>query len=205
MLRSGLLLLVGMAPIWPAVAQNRPLDVPTRDVTATYRMEGGPPGAGPQTMTMSYSVNGQKMRIGQDNAGYTIMDGAAGRTYVVSIPQKSYFEVPFDRAELSFIPPGMTFSRAGTATVAGQRCTVWHTREGSITSSACITADGVMLRAEEPGPGGQSQKIVATSVNYGPQPASLFQPPAGYKQVQPPAPPPGGMPGQGPGASPGQQ
>lgn len=200
-----LLLLIGLAPIWPAMAQQKPLDVPTRDVTATYRLEGGPPGAGQQTMTMAYQVAGEKMRIGQANQGFTIMDGQARRTYVVNIPQRAYFEVPYDPADRSFIPPGMTFTRGGTDTVAGLTCTIWQTREANQTSSACITADGLMLRAEEPGPNGQTQKIAATSVQYGPPPAGTFRVPAGYKQVQPP-PPPGEMPpGQMPGAPPGQQ
>jgi hypothetical protein len=198
-MRTGLLVLLGLAPIWPALAQQRPLDIPTRSVTATYRLEGGPPGAGPQTMTMWYDREGDKMRIGQDNQGYTVMDGATRRTYVVNIPQHSYFEVPFDPAQRNFVPPGMRFTKDGTKTVAGLTCTEWVANVQGHASSACITADGVMLSAEQQGPGGQTQRIVATSVSYGPQPASLFQPPTGYQRVQPPP-----MPGPGGPGAPGQ-
>lgn len=200
--RAGLLVLVALAPVWPALAQDRPPDVPTRDVTATYRVEGGPPGAGPQTIRMSYKVNGDRMRIDEDHVTYTIMDGASRRTYVVNVPEKAYFQVPFDPdQERGALPPGTKFTRMGTDTVAGLPCTIWRAQIDSSTSSACITSDGVMLRSEQPGPEGAVERLVATSVEYGPPPDSLFQPPAGYTRVQAPPMGPGGMPGgAGPGA-----
>lgn len=197
LVRTGLVILFGLAPIWRATAQERPVDVPTRSVSATYRLEGGPPGAGQATMSMWYDANRDKMRIGEGGHGYTIMDGAARRTYVVNIPQRSYFEVPFDPAQRNFVPPGMRFTKDGMRSVAGQTCTVWQAAAQGHTSSACITSDGVMLSAEQHGPGGQTERITATSVSYGPQPASLFVPPTSYRLVQPP-------PMRGAGMPPGQ-
>jgi hypothetical protein len=204
--RAGLLVLVGSAPVWPAAAQDRPPDVPTRDVTATYRVEGGAPNSGPQTIKMSYKANGDRMRVDEDHVSYTIMDGTTKRTYMVSTPERSYMEAPFDpQAERGFVPPGLKFSREGTDTVAGLPCTVWKAQMQNNTSTACITADGVMLRAEQGGgaPGEPAQRIVAVSVDYSPQPDSLFVPPAGFRRVQPPPGPPGGMQGGPQGGPPG--
>lgn len=209
-MRAALLVLVGLAPVWPVAAQDRPPDVPTRDVSATYRVEGGPPGAGPQTIKMSYKASGDRMRIDEDHVTYTIMDGATRRTYVVNVQERAYFQVPFDPAEeRGALPPGTKFTRLGTDTVAGLPCTIWRAQIDSSTSTACITADGVMLRSEQPGPEGATQKMIATSVDYSPQPDSLFQPPTGYNRVQAPSMgpgegmPPGGAPGAMPGAPPG--
>lgn len=199
--RTGLLVLVGLAPVWPAAAQDRPPDVPTRDVTATYRIEGGAPNSGPQTIRMSYKADGDRMRVDEDHVDYTIMDGTTKRSYMVMSQNRTYMEQPFDpQAERGFIPPGLKFSREGTDTVAGLPCTIWKAQMQNNSSTACITSDGVMLRAEQGGgPGGATQRIVAVSVDYSPQPDSLFVPPAGFKRVQPPPGPPGGMQGGPPG------
>lgn len=207
-MRAGLLVLVGLAPVWPAAAQDRPPDVPTRDVSATYRVEGGPPGAAPETIKMAYKANGDKMRIDEDHVTYTIMDGADRRTFVVNVPEKAYFQVPFNpEEERGALPPGTKFARMGTDTVAGLPCTIWRAQIDSSASTACITADGVMLRSEQPAPDGSVQKMIATSVEYSPQPDSLFQAPVGYKRVQGPpmspgaAVPGGAMPGAPPGGA----
>jgi hypothetical protein len=201
--RAGLLVLVGLAPVWPALAQDRPPDLPTRDVSATYRFEGGAPNGAPQTIKMTYKVNGDRMRIDEDHVSYTIMDGSTKHSYMVMVPNKTYMDAPFDpQAERGFMPPGLKFTRVGTDTVAGLPCTVWQAQMGNETSTACITADGVMLRAEQSGPDNAKQRIVAVSVDYSPQPDSLFVPPAGFRRVQPPPMPPGGMPPGGPGGPP---
>jgi hypothetical protein len=197
--RAALLVTIGLVPFWPAMAQERPPDVPTRDVSVTYQVQGGQPGGGPQTIRMTYKAAGDKMRIDEDHVESTIMDGSARRTLVLNNQQRIYFQVPYDpEQERGAMPPGLNFSRAGNDTVAGLPCTVWRAQQGSNSSTACLTADGVMLRTEEPGPGGAAQRMVATSVDYAPQPDGLFVPPAGYRRVQPPAMPQGGGPG-GPG------
>lgn len=201
--RAGLLVVIGLAPFWPAAAQDRPPDVPTRDVSVTYQIQGGQPGGGPQTIRMSYKVAGDKMRIDEGQVESTIMDGSAKRTLVLNNQQRTYFQVPFDpQQERGAMPPGLTFTRAGNETVAGQPCTVWRAQEGSNSSTACLTGDGVMLRTEQPGPGNATQRMTATSVDYSPQSDGLFAPPAGFRRVQPPAMPPGGGQG-GPGGPPG--
>lgn len=80
---------------------------------------------------------------------------------------------------------GTGYERRGTDTVAGVPCTLWQTTDlrGSVVL-ACITADGVLLRASV----GGHPVIEAKTVTYGPQPASLFAVPEGYHVVQhPPA------------------
>jgi len=199
--RAGLLVAIGLAPFWPAMAQERPPDVPTRDVSVTYQIQGGQPGGGPQTIRMTYKVAGDKMRIDEDHVESTIMDGTTKRTLVLNNEQRTYFQVPYDpQQERGAMPPGLSFSRGGSQTVAGQACTIWRAQEGGNSSTACLTADGVMLSSEQPGePGGAAQRMVATSVDYSAQPDSLFVPPAGYRRVAPPQMPQGGGPGGPPG------
>ena len=86
----------------------------------------------------------------------------------------------------------MIFTRRGTETIAGLKCTVWDISARDGGGSACMTDDGVMLRGRgTDGKGG----IEATSVKYGTQPAALFKPPAGYSKLDvPPTAPPGARP-----------
>ncbi len=67
--------------------------------------------------------------------------------------------------------------------MAGLDCTVWNLTGKQGTGSACITADGVVLRADGQARREGSGRLEATSVAYGPQPAALFEPPPGFQRM----------------------
>ncbi len=70
--------------------------------------------------------------------------------------------------------------KTGEDTVAGERCAVWSIAEsasGEAPGDACVTRDGIVLRAIS---GGQTV-MLAKSIERGRQDASLFAPPADYE------------------------
>jgi len=52
------------------------------------------------------------------------------------------------------------------------------------SGSVCVTADGIVLRGQGHDPQYGSGSVEAVSVTYAPQPASLFQLPAGYLRME---------------------
>jgi hypothetical protein len=84
------------------------------------------------------------------------------------------------------------FTRGGTEKIAGADCTVWRYQGRGQNGEACITADGVMLRAEGSAQG-QQGRMEAVRVAYGTQNPAQFQRPQGYQSMQLPQ----GMPGMG--------
>jgi len=81
---------------------------------------------------------------------------------------------------------GAPFARHGTATIAGLACTEWQTVDvGGAPALACITDDGVLLRATR----GDQVLLEAASVHYGAQDPALFRLPEGYAVTTAPAKP----------------
>jgi hypothetical protein len=189
----------------PALADDRPPNFPTRDVTVTYRTDSQ------RDVTMSFSAATHRMRIvgmgGQ--AGYAIIERDEGQMMLV-IPARQMVmrmpEPPAMRNAMS-LQAFSQVARAGTATVAGVACTVWTVHGDRGEGEICVTADGVMLRARGEGTNGHAAMMEATNVDYGALPASEFEPPSDYQTMtmpagaggRPGAMPPAGMP---PGAKP---
>lgn len=165
----------------PALAQDRPPTIPTRDVDVTYRMvqpiEGGPA----LMQRMRWSVATGRLRVDPPSpALYMIVDYRARRMAVVH---------PADRAvvDMTTSGPGLPGSSAGGFTrldighVAGTACSNWQTRDtnGQVVT-VCITAEGVMLRASQ----GDNVLLEAASVNYDTQDPGAFLPPDGYRHIE---------------------
>lgn len=175
----------------PAFAQDRPAQItPTRDVAVTYRsigQAGQQPGM-PPGMTMAWHAATQMMRTDLPGMGYAVVDHRAGRAFMVMEAQRIIMDIPAGQAmQQGGLPANATFRREGTQTIAGHSCTVWAYQSGQDQGRACITADGVLLRAEG-ARGGQSGGMEATQVAYGPQDPARFRRPEGYQSLQ-------GMPG----------
>jgi hypothetical protein len=169
----------------PALAQERPMMQPTRDVMVEYHVAGGSEGQPrANTVRMYFTDRGSKLRIepvGQP--GYSIMDRSAGRMIIVMAPQRMYMEMPYDAKQvMSFDNKDATFTRRGTDNVAGIRCTVFDGKSQEHSGQVCVSDDGVMLRAKSD-PGSPGGSLEATSVTYGPQSASLFAPPADFQKM----------------------
>ncbi len=192
---AGLALLIAS----PAFAQDRPPLAPTRDVTVDYVVDAIPPGmaAGVKPGTrarLEIKAGGMQVRVEPaDIPGVFLLDRATGRLHMLLPQQRMMVDLPVDTARLQVLTltDKMNFTRQGTDTVAGLRCTDWDIVDGSRHSNACITADGVLLRGQTTENGGPAG-VSATSVRYGALPEALFAAPAGFTKLDLPG---GAFPG----------
>lgn len=171
-----------------AVAQERPSLVPTRDVDITYHLLGPHPG----TLHMSTQANTGLTRVDNPNQhGYAIIDRRNHHMTMVMTERQTYIEAPTAGAEQHSpdLDPTARFTRQGTDTVAGLRCTVWEYANDHMSGSACVTDDGVLLRSRDST--GQ-HGLEAAEVSYVSRPDADFHPPPGFTQQQMPT--MGGMP-----------
>ncbi|WP_270939204.1 hypothetical protein [Falsiroseomonas oryzae] len=181
----------------PALAQDRPPLTPTRDVTVTYRSIGSGVPAGMPPMTISWLAAQGLMRNDMPGMGWVVADPRSGRAFMVMEQARAIMDVPMPPSvEQQMNSPTVTFRREGSATVAGHACTIWLMQDGPNQARSCITAEGVMLRAEGTHQG-QTSGIEATQVSFAAQDPARFQRPQGYQPMQVP-------PGLAPGAAPRQ-
>lgn len=179
---------IALGTLAPALAQDRPANLyPTRDVAITYKLLGAPAGQGvPQEIGIAYLAAERKMRLdmgavipGMNAWGLT--DMASGRTDVVMENMRAVMANPggADVARGLRLAETARMTRADTATVAGLRCTNWRYDNEGQRGTACLTDDGVMLRASNE----QGQGMEATRVTYAAQDPTRFRVPTGYQQM----------------------
>jgi hypothetical protein len=181
----------------PALAQDRPLLRPTRDVAVEYRSSGIGQGPG-DIVTMRFTRDTRRIRIdGSAGHGYMILDTDAGRMTIVMAERQMYMDRPADPSMMGiFQARNGGFRKTGTDTVAGLSCTTYDATFNERNGQVCLTDDGVLLRAHSIDPGHDST-LEATKVTYGDQAASLFETPAGYQKFEIPKMPGGMPPGMG--------
>ena len=175
----------------PAFSADLPLLHPDRDVAVVYRAEGSSEGGrAPQsgTIRMYWGDQGNKLRVelsGQPVVA--LIDFKRQRMGMLFEPGKVFFETKLDpRLVPGFVlPADANVARAGTDTVAGVGCTVWDLSGRRGTGSACITQDGVVLRAIGEAAKKGSGRLEAVSVTYAPQPESLFAAPPDFRRMDP--------------------
>jgi len=196
---AALMVAASLASALPAAAQDRPPSAPTRDVAISYRTFGPVRGAQKQQdIRVAMTAGGALMRVegmgGATGVGYVIVDRNAQRMTMVMPQDRRFLDMPANEVFAGgfLLDDRMTFARRGSATVAGLKCTTWDVTSAEGEGTVCVTADGVMLRGQ--GAGGRGG-IEATSVKFGPQPAALFHPPAGFSKLEMPA---GALPGARP-------
>ena len=188
-MRSAVAVSVALAALLGASpAMSQPLIHPTRDVAVEYQARGRQDASSPVEsglIRVFWTAQGERARV--ELAGmpiWGIVDLARDRLTVVFSFQHGYAEMPLDRDGVPglSVPPGATMTRIGTGTVVGLGCTVWRVRWKGDHGTACITTGGLVLQAEgQAGGGGGSLRAVR--VQYGPQPAGLFTPPAGFRRI----------------------
>jgi hypothetical protein len=194
-----LLLLAG-----PALAQEKPQLIPTRDVAVTYRVQADAQAGAPPSMTVSWQAATGTMRTDMPGGmGWMVADTRNGRAFLVMEQMRTVMDIPANQAMAARIASAdARFRREGTATVAGLRCTVWSIQDREGEGRSCITEDGVMLRAEGAHQGRRGG-MEATQVSFGPQDPARFQRPQGYQTMRmPQGMPPGMVPGMGGGQPP---
>ncbi|MGH7103157.1 MAG: hypothetical protein ACREFJ_12245 [Acetobacteraceae bacterium] len=193
-----------------AFAADQPPLTPTRDVAVTYQAKD-PQGA-VKVVHMNFDAAGRRLHIDVVGLpGFQVIDRKAHVLISVLYSERMYIERPLppEVGNLMDRSPNMHMTRGTTATVAGHPCTDWSVPTGPNSPDlvACITADGVVLRAAPAGgPNGGAPDLEATEIVYGPQPESLFVPPSGFKRIEPgnlpgaPGAPQAAPPGAAPGA-----
>jgi hypothetical protein len=174
-----------------AFAQDAPNLVPSRDVTATYRVSGAAasriPGGAPDGVRVAWNASGQRLRaevVGQPN--YALVSLRARVLDIVFSLQRAYFELPIRGGDPQSLLAGtdVRFTRRGPGRVAGLACTEWAVKSRKLDGVGCVTDDGVVLQAQgtfngEPG------EAVATSVSYGNAGPSLSPPPDFFRLAAP--------------------
>lgn len=162
-----------------ALAQDRPLLQPLRDVDVTYQTAPGGQATEQRTRWLTAE---RRMRVDTPAPGlYMIVDYAARRMSMVSDRDRGVVEMASGAGPLPGASGAASYVRRGVDQVAGLPCTEWQTTdsEGAPTL-ACITADGVLLRARR----GNEVLVQAARVQYGPQDPAAFRVPDGYNRVQ---------------------
>lgn len=178
----GSVLALGLSVVSAAAQAEQPRLRPTEDVDVTYRVSG--PGATPDGGWLEQRVRwlaaAQTLRIDPPTRGFhVIIDYLAGRMSVVREVDRSVLEMaaPAGVAGLPGAAASASYTRRGEDRVAGVNCTDWETadRQGQRTL-ACITADGVLLRARV----GERVLVSAIAVRYAPQDSAAFRIPPDY-------------------------
>jgi hypothetical protein len=171
---------------------NTPNLRPTRDVVVEYQlMDADSPDETPRerTIAVNWAKGGALMRV--QMAGeryYVVLNRDSDRMMMVLLDEHAYVDQPFDpRRQVGFsAPTDVPMVRGDGDVVAGNSCTLWHAKLGFGDGSLCITGDGVLLSAKGYNLDHRGD-LAATSVIYGPQPATVFDPPAGFRKLAPAA------------------
>lgn len=167
---------------------DRPLAQPKRDVTVEYTvMDTDSPDAPPRArpLTVNWAKDGALMRIQmEDERYYVVLDRAAKRMLMVLLDQHGYVETPYDpKRQTGFtVPADLPLVPGRNDIVAGYRCRLWHAKAGDGDYSVCVTDDGVLLSAQDFNEDHRGD-LTATSVVYGPQPATVFEPPPDFRKL----------------------
>lgn len=190
-----LLVAAGPAPSGPAKAPpvtppaaagpERPQLTPTREASVLYRIASSP--------TESYEIRitslagNSRRRIDLPDKTYMLINPVAEQLQMVSPFEGTVMNVPWSSGlGLQFtLDPSMKFSRKGTATIAGLRCTTYGVSTAVTSGEACVTDDGVMLRTLAQNNRGQRTAVEAISVSYTPAPDTDYVPPASFERVSP--------------------
>ncbi len=172
----------------PVHAQERPQTQPTRDVTVEYKLQdidGATAPAHERVLKVYWAKNGALMRIEfPDEQSYVLLNRDTRRMTIVLLDQNGYVEMPYDPARPTgfTVPTDLGLGRVGSEVIAGYPCSIWQTKVGQGNRALCITDDGVLLRSQDNG-AQHHDDLEATMVVYGPQPATVFAPPSGFKKL----------------------
>ncbi|WP_201762588.1 DUF4412 domain-containing protein [Acetobacter pasteurianus] len=188
------------------VALDHPRLTPARDAIIDYSFQPQPTaqdlqnGAKPDTpvptrhVQVMFSGDGGLMRInymtsmeGDESRGAVIINRASQEVLVLlndrhiytRLVQQEGIRNPF------LLDLSMQFTRKGSDVVAGQPCTVWAAQSAQGQATACVTDDGFILSQTGIDVDGLNGRIRAMKVSYEPVPDSVFQPPAGFQEVNP--------------------
>jgi hypothetical protein len=178
--------LLVLAP-FAAAAQERPTLTPSRDVDVVYMMVQADAPGGPRVVEerMRWAAAAGKLRIDPPIPGlWMVMDTRTRRLATVRDADRSVLEIESAQSLPGPAPAaGTPFQRRGADTVAGQPCTEWQTADVTgAPTLACITDDGVLLRASAAG----RVLVEALHLSYAAPDPSVFRIPEDYRKITPP-------------------
>lgn len=151
---------------------------------AGYRAESTITGPNGETSQMIMIRDGQRTRMEFGAGMVMILNLDTQEGYSVIHAQRMVMRLPLD--QLSQQSPeevwrnelrGEGARLLGSCHVAGQTGREWQTVRDGQTRTACVTQDGILLRAAE----GERVTWETTRVTRGRQDPALFQPPADYR------------------------
>ena len=138
-----------------------------------------------RTIAVNWANGGALMRVQMEGERYYVVLNRDGdRMMMVLLVEHAYVDRPFDpRRQVGFCAPtDMPMVRGDGDVVAGNSRTLWHAKLGFGDSSLCITGDGALLSAKGYNLDHRGD-LAATSLIYGPQPATVFDPSAGFRKL----------------------
>ncbi|MBB2159602.1 hypothetical protein [Gluconacetobacter sacchari] len=165
-------------------AEDAPFVTPQRDVDIRYALASPDPSVPLQHQRMRWSAGTRRQRVDPEgSATYMITDYRAGRLTVVDLARGARTVIPAPGPALS--EPGQRapgdWSRGETLLVAGEQCTVWHTRDtDGRVSDVCYSDEGDLLQAAQ----GDRIVVRAEQVSHAAQPEAIFVPPDGLRTIQ---------------------
>ncbi len=128
------------------------------------------------TERMRWQAATQRQRVDPPTEGlFIVIDFRAGRMRTVRLSDRLVVDMAAPATGAG--TPDAAYVRQGEDQVAGLTCTDWQaTATDGRSTVACITTDGVLLRATA----GGHMLLSAASVDYAPQAPALFATPDGF-------------------------
>jgi hypothetical protein len=158
----------------PSWAQERPHVLPTRDVDITYDVTRPQE---PKIRERRRWLAGERLeRVDGHDKSSTIFDVDKGELTLLNPTARTFLKLEGAPRRPADPEKGAVLKRGDEAVVAGLHCTNWSWTEDVETRTACMTADGVLLRLVVDG----YTVIEAHTVSYGPQKVELFRVPPDY-------------------------
>jgi len=171
----------------PALAQNAVV-LPTRDVTMVVRLAGAAdtaiPGGAPGTLRLQWQAGAQRLRVEPEGRRQVLVLDLSERSVAfIDSGAKTAMSLPMRERDLQPLKlAGAKLSPKGHETIAGLACTDYDVQASRGHGTVCLTPDGVALRAAGEVDGHEGS-FTAISVQYGAVPASTFEVPQDYMQL----------------------
>lgn len=167
----------------PALAQERPPLVPSRESSVLYRLTKA--GTVPSEVRVTTRPGGSPLRLDMEDRTYMLLNQTARSMQIVIPDEQTVVELPYQPPpQTPFqLNERMRFTKRAPDTLAGVRCNNWDVVLDKSRGTVCVTEDGILLRSTSTDEAGRRNLIEAVSVSYAPAPPNEFTPPADYERV----------------------
>ncbi|MSO90503.1 MAG: hypothetical protein EXR01_02790 [Acetobacteraceae bacterium] len=181
-----LTLLLLLATPWPARADRPANLLPLRDIAVLYRVSGQPDQESREAL-LRYTAVARVLRLETPGrgAGHVLVDPIRRQAHMILPGGGQFIELPVgqDRRFALLLNPATPFTRRGTARIAGHVCTLWDVHGGRDSATLCLSAAGILLRAQATRGELAGRSLEAVRVEIAPQDPALFQLPAQAREL----------------------